>query len=129
MSIYVDKLPLKLSEIVNKYSEEVKEKVEKILDETAEETLEYIKTNCVKSSYGNNHLADSFILTIVGSGSSKTIFISSKSKGRLVHLIELGFKHRGGKFVPARPFMRPAFDTFSPKMLEEIRGIIEKGGL
>lgn len=129
MSIDVDKLPMKLSEIVNEYSKEVIEGAEKILDDTASETLEYIKTNCVKSDFGNNHLADSFVLTVIGSGASKTVFISSSTKGRLVHLIELGFKHRNGKFVSARPFMRPAFDTFSPKMLEEIKAIIERGGL
>lgn len=27
------------------------------------------------------------------------------------HLVEFGFRHRSGKHVPARPFLRPAFDT------------------
>ena len=70
----------------------------------------------------------SFIKTEVGSGLKKTIYISSKTKGRLVHLIELGFKHRSGKHVSAQPFMRPAYDTFTPEMLEDIKKIIERGG-
>ena len=97
------------------------------LDETADKILNYIFSNCPRSGLGSNHLADSFIKTEVGSGLKKTIYISSKTKGRLVHLIELGFKHRSGKHVSAQPFMRPAYDTFTPEMLEEIKKIIEGG--
>jgi len=42
----------------------------------------------------------------------------------LVHLIEFGFMHRSGKYVNPRPFLRPAYDTFTPKMLEDIKVII-----
>ena len=67
-------------------------------------------------------------MTTVGSGVNKTIYISSGTKGRLVHLVELGFKHISGKHVEARPFMRPAYETFTPEMLEDIKKIIERGG-
>jgi len=30
--------------------------------------------------------------------------------------------------VSARPFLRPAYDQFSPKMLEDIQKIIRSGG-
>ena len=43
-------------------------------------------------------------------------------------LVELGFKHISGKHVEARPFMRPAYETFTPEMLEDIKKIIERGG-
>lgn len=128
MSESLDSFSLKLSEIIENYSDDVKADVEKKLDETASEVLNYIKENCPRSGNGNNHLADSFILTTVGSGANKTIFISSGTKGRLVHLVELGFKHKSGKFVMARPFMRPAYETFTPEMLEEIKQIIRNGG-
>jgi hypothetical protein len=121
MSESLDSFSLKLSDIIENYSDDVKADVEKKLDETASEVLNYIKENCPRSGNGNNHLADSFILTTVGSGANKTIFISSGTKGRLVHLVELGFKHKSGKFVMARPFMRPAYETFTPEMLEEIK--------
>jgi hypothetical protein len=128
MSESLDSFSLKLSDIIENYSDDVKADVEKKLDETASEVLNYIKENCPRSGNGNNHLADSFILTTVGSGANKTIFISSGTKGRLVHLVELGFKHKSGKFVMARPFMRPAYETFTPEMLEEIKQIIRNGG-
>ena len=128
MSESLDSFSLKLSEIIENYSDDVKADVEKKLDETASEVLNYIKENCPRSGNGNNHLADSFILTTVGSGANKTIFVSSGTKGRLVHLVELGFKHKSGKFVMARPFMRPAYETFTPEMLEEIKQIIRNGG-
>lgn len=128
MSESLDSFSLKLSDIIENYSDDVKADVEKKLDETASEVLNYIKENCPRSGNGNNHLADFFILTTVGSGANKTIFISSGTKGRLVHLVELGFKHKSGKFVMARPFMRPAYETFTPEMLEEIKQIIRNGG-
>lgn len=127
MKTNLDNLATKLSSIINEYADEVKDEAMEQLDETANKIIDYIKTNCPKSDSGNNHLADSFIKTEVGSGVSKTIYISSGTKGRLVHLIELGFKHRNGKQVPARPFMRPAYETFTPKMLEDIKTIIAGG--
>ena len=124
MAETLDNLGVKISQYVSNYVNDVQKDVVKELDETADEILDYIHTNCPRGDEGSNHLADSFIKTEVGSGLNKTIYISSKTKGRLVHLIELGFKHRSGKHVSARPFMRPAYDTFTPKMLEDIRAII-----
>lgn len=124
MAETLDNLGVKISQYVSDYVNDVQKDVVKELDETADEILDYIHTNCPRGDEGSNHLADSFIKTEVGSGLNKTIYISSKTKGRLVHLIELGFKHRSGKHVSARPFMRPAYDTFTPKMLEDIRTII-----
>ena len=124
MAETLDNLGVKISQYVSNYVNDVQKDVVKELDETADEILDYIHTNSPRGDEGSNHLADSFIKTEVGSGLNKTIYISSKTKGRLVHLIELGFKHRSGKHVSARPFMRPAYDTFTPKMLEDIRTII-----
>lgn len=127
MSTSLDNLGVKITELINQYANGVKEEALIKLDETADKILNYIFRNCPRSGLGLNHLADSFIKTEVGSGLKKTIYISSKTKGRLVHLIELGFKHRSGKHVSAQPFMRPAYDTFTPEMLEEIKKIIEGG--
>lgn len=127
MSASLDNLGVKITELINQYANGVKEEALIKLDETADKILNYIFSNCPRSGLGSNHLADSFIKTEVGSGLKKTIYISSKTKGRLVHLIELGFKHRSGKHVSAQPFMRPAYDTFTPEMLEEIKKIIEGG--
>lgn len=127
MSATLDNLGVKITELINEYANGVKDEALNKLDETADKILNYIFSNCPRSGLGSNHLADSFIKTEVGSGLKKTIYISSKTKGRLVHLIELGFKHRSGKHVSAQPFMRPAYDTFTPEMLEEIKKIIEGG--
>ena len=124
----LDELGVRISDLIKDYADDVKEGLEDRLDETAKQILDYIKSNCPRSDSGNNHLADSFILTTVGSGVNKTIYISSGTKGRLVHLVELGFKHISGKHVEARPFMRPAYETFTPEMLEDIKKIIERGG-
>lgn len=127
MSASIDKISAKLSDLVESYTEDIQKEVLDRFDLTADEILSYIEKNCPRSDDGSNHLATSFIKTEVGKGLNKTVYISSKTKGRLVHLIELGFKHRSGKHVVARPFLRPAYDTFTPKMLEDIKSII-KGG-
>lgn len=126
--VSLDDVGIRISDLIKDYSNDVKESLEDKLDDTANQILEYIKKNCPRSSNGHNHLADSFILTVVGSGTNKVIYISSGTKGRLVHLVELGFKHISGKHIEARPFMRPAYETFTPKMLEDIKKIIEHGG-
>lgn len=112
-----------ISDVINEYSESIKKELENKLDETADRILDYIKTNVPRSGR-KNPMADEFIKVDKGSGYTKTIVIYAKEKGRLIHLIEFGFQHRNGKYVAARPFMRPAFDTFTPKMLDDIRGII-----
>ena len=124
----LDTLGVRISDLIKEFSDDIKDGLEDRLDQTAKEILEYIKKNCPRSDSGSNHLADSFILTTVGSGANKTIYISSGTKGRLVHLVELGFKHKSGKHVEARPFMRPAYETFTPQMLEDIKKIIQRGG-
>ena len=124
----LDTLGVRISDLIKEFSDDVKDGLEDRLGQTAKEILEYIKKNCPRSDSGSNHLADSFILTTVGSGANKTIYISSGTKGRLVHLVELGFKHKSGKHVEARPFMRPAYETFTPQMLEDIKKIIQRGG-
>ena len=125
-SIELTALTRKISEDVESYSEEVVIAIEKELDKTADKILEYIKSNAPRG-HQSQHLADSFIKETFGSGIHKTIVIYSKTKGSIVHLVELGFKHRSGKLVAARPFLRPAYDQFTPKMLEDITQII-KGG-
>ena len=100
----------------------------KRLEETADQILDYIKENAPRSPWTKEHLGDSFVKESYGDGVNKTIVIYSKTKGSIVHLIELGFKHRSGKLISARPFMRPAYDELTPKMLEDIKKIINGGG-
>lgn len=119
----MDKVAESINSMVQKYGDEVVKQVEKRIDETADEILEYIKKNAPRSDSGSKHLADSFVKTKVGN----IVYISSETKGKLVHIIELGFRHPGGKHIPGRPFLRPSYDLYSPKMLEDIKRIIANG--
>lgn len=116
---FVDEINNEISE----YAHSVKKELEQELNNTADKILEYIITNAPRSGR-KKATADEFIKTDIGQGYNKTIVIHAKEKGRLVHLIEFGFQHRNGKYIAARPFMRPAFDYFTPKMLDDIRRII-----
>lgn len=120
----LDELCSKISDIVSDYANEVQEKLEEKLSETANKINEYIKMNTPRSGRGST-LADNFVITKKGDGKNVSFIIHNSKKGRLVHLIEFGFEHRSGKFVAARPFMKPAYDEFTPKMLEDIIRIIE----
>lgn len=126
-TIEISALDKKIGKITKAYSKEVEQSISKRLLDTADEILKYIKSHAPRSGR-TNALADSFIKETYGSGSKTFIVIYSKTKGSIVHLIELGFKHRSGKFVRARPFLRPAYDTFTPKMLDDIKEIIKRGG-
>jgi len=124
--ITLDELGIAISEMVDEYAEEILAKLEKKLDETANEIVKYIKSNAPRSG-GSKPFADSFVAVSQGSGINKSIVIFSSEKGKLTHLLEFGFTHRSGKYVGPRPFLRPAYDIFTPKMLDDIKSIIEKG--
>lgn len=126
MSLSIDKGVIRISEMVADYAEEVQEEIVERLNRTADEILDYMRANAPRGN-SKSHLADSFVKTAVGTGVNQVIYISSKTKSRLVHLIELGFKHRSGKHVAAQPFMRPAYSEFTPEMLEDIKKIINGG--
>ena len=124
--ITLDDLGIAISNMVEDYAQDVIVKLERKLDETAQEIVKYIKTHAPRSG-GSKPFADSFVTESKGSGINKTIAIFSSEKGKLTHLLEFGFTHRSGKYVGPRPFMRPAYDLLTPKMLEDIKSIIEKG--
>ena len=124
--VTLDNLASAIETKVNAYTEEVKASLEKVLDDTAEKIIDYIKTHAPRSGQSDAY-ADSFIIVPNGTGIDKTLTIFAKERGRLTHLFEFGFTHRGGKFVAPRPFMRPAFDTFSGEMLAEMKRIVQGG--
>ncbi|AUD65493.1 hypothetical protein BK011_07220 [Tenericutes bacterium MZ-XQ] len=111
---------------IENYVEGIIPKLEKRLNDTAKDILIYMKRNAPRSGY-KNAFADSFVATSNGSGLNTSISIYSEGKGGLTHLLEFGYTHRSGKYVGPRPFMRPAYDMFTPKMLEDIKEIISKG--
>ena len=124
-SIKIEALTPEIEKAVKSYSSSVKLAIVEKLEETADKILDYIKSNAPRTAWSHPHLGDSFIKESYGEGVNKTIVIYSKTKGSIVHLVELGFKHRGGKVVAAQPFLRPAYDNFTPKMLEDIKKIMK----
>lgn len=127
-SLELTALTPEIEKAVKSYSKDVEKAIIEKLDYTADQILDYIKDNAPRTPWTKEHLGDSFIKETYGEGVNTTIVIYSKTKGYLVHLVELGFKHRSGKLVSARPFLRPAYDQFTPKMLEDIKKIIRSGG-
>ena len=126
-SIELEALPQEIEKAVRTYSSDVEKAILEKLNSTADQILDYIKENAPRSPYTKEHLGDSFIKESYGEGINTTIVIYSKTKGSIVHLVELGFKHRSGKLVAARPFLRPAYEEFSSKMLEDMKSIIQGG--
>jgi hypothetical protein len=124
--ITLDDLGKAIEDEIEIYVEGIIPKLEKRLSDTAEDILNYMKRNAPRSGY-TNAFADSFVATSNGSGLNTSISIYSEGKGGLTHLLEFGYTHRSGKYVGPRPFMRPAYDMFTPKMLEDIKEIISKG--
>jgi hypothetical protein len=124
--ITLDDLGKVIEDEIENYVEGLIPKLEKRLNDTAEDILDYMKRNAPRSGY-KNAFADSFVATSQGSGMNQSISIYSEGKGGLTHLLEFGYTHRSGKYVGPRPFMRPAYDMFTPKMLEDIKEIISKG--
>lgn len=127
-SLELTALTPEIEKAVKSYSKDVEKAIIEKLDYTADQILDYIKEHAPRTPWSHEHLGDSFIKETYGSGVNTTIVIYSKTKGSIVHLVELGFKHRSGKLVSARPFLRPAYDQFTPKMLEDIKKIIGSGG-
>ncbi len=127
-SIKIEALTPSIEKAVKSYSKDVELAIVERLETTADQILDYIKTNAPRSNANHKHLGDSFIKESRGEGLNKVIVIYSKTKGSIVHLVELGFRHRSGKLVAAQPFLRPAYDEFTPRMLEDIKKIIERGG-
>ena len=83
MATSLDNMTVKISELIQKYTDEVKKEAIDELDKTADEILDYIKTNAPRGK-SNTHLADSFVKTEIGSGVNKVIYISSKTKSFLI---------------------------------------------
>ena len=126
-SIELTALTPAIEKAVKTYSKEVELAIVERLEYAADQILDYIKDNAPRTPWTKEHLGDSFIKESHGEGVNKTIVIYSKTKGSIVHLVELGFRHRSGKHVPARPFLRPAYDMFTPEMLEDMKRIINGG--
>ena len=105
---------------------DVDKKLEEVLVKYAEKIIDDIKANAPVGK-SKEHLKDSFISLKEGSGKNLSVTIYSKTKSRIVHLVELGFVHRSGVYVKARPFMRNAYEKYKDALYEEIKEVISSG--
>ena len=119
----LDDFTLKISELIER-SLDFDIELDEILDKTASDIINDIKETAPIGN-SNEHLKDSFTAIKEGTNVNKSVTIYSKSKGRLVHLIEFGFVHRSGRFVSARPFLRPSYEKEVPKIEEKIKEAIK----
>ena len=121
--ITLNNLTDEISSIIEEYSKEVMTEIESKLDETADLIIESIKKTAPRSGK-KGAIADDFIKKDIGKGHLKTIVIYAENKGSITHLLEFGYMHKNGTYIGPRPFIRPSYDNLTPKMLDEIRGII-----
>ena len=119
----LDDMALEISRLIEK-SLDFDREMEEALVDTAKDIISDIKETA-PTGKSNEHLKDSFVYLKEGTKESKSVTIYSKTKGRLVHLVEFGFVHRSGRFVSARPFLRPSYEKEAPKMEERIKEAIE----
>lgn len=118
----LDELAVKVTELVEK-SLDFDNEMDAILTDTANDIISDIRETAPAGN-SREHLKDSFGYLKEGTKSDRSVTIHSKTKGRIVHLVEFGFVHRSGKFVPARPFLRPSYEKEAPRMEERIREAI-----
>lgn len=121
--ILIDDLPEKLIEEINKFSDDIKRKIEREVITSSDNIIKDIKSTAPRSDR-SKPFADSFVKSEQGEGVNKSITIHSKTKWRIIHFIEFGFVHRTGKFIAPRPFLRPIVDKELPKLLEGVKAII-----
>lgn len=98
--------------------------MEEVLESTADDIIGDIRESA-PAGKSDDHLKDSFVKLRQGKGTDMSVTVYSKTKGRIVHLVEFGFVHRSGKFVPGKPFLRPSYEKEAPGMEKRIREAIE----
>jgi len=126
-TIRVEELQEEIVAAVKGYTEEVSRAIAKEVERTAKETVKDVKrASPVRTGgYAAGWTRHKFTTPDGEVG----YVIYNKNKGPLVHLLELGFTPRNSRFrVAGRPHLRPAADKNIKEMLENIKGIIERGG-
>lgn len=137
ISIQVDQKSLdKLKENIEKlpwYFRE--EQTRKIRRKAAKKIIDAAKVQVeINQTLDTGRLRDS-IAVIARLSKGEDIYVGPRYSGtrqaRHAHLIEFGFRHaKSGRFVPPRPFMRPAYDlnrqVVVDAMLKETERILKK---
>lgn len=124
-NVPIDQLAAEILKAVKEYTDDVAEAVEKKVDEVADLVLEEVKRTAPKRT---GKYRRGFVKTNRDEPGRVRRFVWNRRRYMLVHLLEFGHAKRGGGRVAARPHLRPAYDKYVPKLLEEIKRIIRNGG-
>ena len=121
----------KLLEAVSKSTNEIQERVVKELEKARDESIQTIKETAPRSKRNVKfHFADSFTWKRQKTGEGKTdvrYIVYSKEKYYLSHLLECGYNHyRSGKYIKARPSIKPAEDKVVKQLIENVDKILKQ---
>lgn len=105
MPIELESMAIEINKALQEYSDNVAEKVDKIIDDVAKETIIKLKETSPKKT---GKYSKSWRITILYDGKgNKRISINNKI-GHLTHLLENGHALKKGGRVRAFPHIRPA---------------------
>lgn len=124
-NISIDQLAAEITKAVREYTEDVTEAIEQKVDEVADQVLKEVKSTAPKRT---GKYRRGFVKTNRDGPGRVRRFVWNRRRYMLVHLLEFGHAKRGGGRVAGRPHLRPAYDKYVPKLIEEIRKIIKNGG-
>lgn len=94
--------------------------VRKVLPQIGEFTAKEISWNA-PVGYTEQY-ADGWTETLTDGGKSVTVYNSGRHKS-LTHLLEKGHLDKSGKWVPAQPHIRPAYNVAKKRYLEMLKEI------
>ena len=124
-NVPIDRLAAEITKAVQEYTEDVTEAIERKVDEVADQVLKEVKRTAPKRT---GKYRRGFVKTNRDAPGRTRRIVWNKKRYMIVHLLEFGHAKRGGGRVAARPHLRPAYDKYVPKLIEEIRKIIKNGG-
>ena len=124
-TIKVDQLADEMTKLIKEYTEDMSNKIEMLVDETADDVLDEVQILAPKKT---GEYAKTFKKTKQGSiGKAKRIIWNPKHYRR-VHLLEFGHAKVNGGRVEAIPHLRPAYEKYGARLPEDIKKVIRNGG-
>lgn len=125
--IKIDQLANEITKTIKAYTEDVSEAVSREVDKIADDVLKEVKTNHPYKDRSGDYTKGFKKTKRDAPGRTRRI-IWNKKHYRRVHLLEFGHAKRGGGRVPAYPHLRPAYDKYTPHLMNNIKKIIRNGG-
>lgn len=123
----VDKLSIAISEVLEEYSDEVTEKVKKVIDNVAKETNQVIKNHISFKERTGEYIKHFKIKKAYEDKFNKrVIWHVASPEYRLSHLLEYGHAKKNGGRTRAFPHIRYGEEFAKQNLEKEIKEAIEK---